>query len=161
MTNSGVSTGIDAVAVARRLVDAAGDAIDAAVAHAAEVTDGGAAIDDHQVHTERIAYLATQVRAAGALVASSEGLREAGVRDEQQEDAALVYAAEATHTLRSAIEAARDDFGIDAAADALDAAELRAAVRAGLDQSRVRGWGVARSPRSASTTSICATTPRC
>ena len=86
MTNSGVSTGIDAVAVARRLVDAAGDAIDAAVAHAAEVTDGGAAIDDHQVHTERIAYLATQVRAAGALVASSEGLREAGVRDEQQED---------------------------------------------------------------------------
>ena len=141
MTNSGVSTGIDAVAVARRLVDAAGDAIDAAVAHAAEVTDGGAAIDDHQVHTERIAYLATQVRAAGALVASSEGLREAGVRDEQQEDAALVYAAEATHALRSAIEAARDDFGIDAAADALDDAELRAAVRAGLDESRVRGLG--------------------
>ena len=141
MTNSGVSTGIDAVAVARRLVDAAGDAIDAAIAHAAEVTDGGAAIDDHQVHTERIAYLATQVRAAGALVASSEGLREAGVRDEQQEGAALVYAAEATHALRSAIEAARDDFGIDAAADALDAAELRAAVRAGLDQSRVRALG--------------------
>ena len=141
MTNSGVSTGIDAVAVARRLVDAAGDAIDAAIAHAAEVTDGGAAIDDHQVHTERIAYLATQVRAAGALVASSEGLREAGVRDEQQEDAALVYAAEATHALRSAIEAARDDFGIDDAADALDHAELRAAVRAGLDQSRVRALG--------------------
>ena len=141
MTNSGVSTGIDAVAVARRLVDAAGDAIDAAVAHAAGVTDGGAAIDDHQVHTERIAYLATQVRAAGALVASSEGLREAGVRDEQQEDAALVYAAEATHVLRSAIEVARDDFGIDDAADALDAAELRSAVRAGLDQSRVRGLG--------------------
>ena len=141
MTNSGVSTGIDAVAVARRLVDAAGDAIDAAVAHAAGVTDGGAAIDDHQVHTERIAYLATQVRAAGALVASSEGLREAGVRDEQQEDAALVYAAEATHVLRSAIEAARDDFGIGAAADALDDAELRSAVRAGLDESRVRGLG--------------------
>ena len=141
MTNSGVSTGIDAVAVARRLVDAAGDAIDAAIAHAAEVTDGGAAIDDHQVHTERIAYLATQVRAAGALVASSEGLREAGVRDEQQEGAALVYAAEATHVLRSAIEAARDDFGIDAAADALDHAELRSAVRAGLDESRVRALG--------------------
>ena len=141
MTISGVSTGIDAVAVARRLVDAAGDAIDAAIAHAAEVTDGGAAIDDHQVHTERIAYLATQVRAAGALVASSEGLREAGVRDEQQEDAALVYAAEATHVLRSAIEAARDDFGIDDAADALDDAELRSAVRAGLNESRVRGLG--------------------
>ena len=139
MTSTGVD--IDAVAVARNLVDAAGSAIDAAVAHAAEVTEGGALIDDHQVHTERIAYLATQVRAASALVASSEGLREAGVRDEQQEDAALVYAAEATHALRSAIEAARDDFGIDAAADALDAPELRSAVRAGLDESRVRALG--------------------
>ena len=141
MTSSAVSTGIDAVAVARSLVDAAGGAIEAAVSHAAEVTDGGTDIDDHQVHTERIAYLATQVRAAGALVASSEGLREASVRDEQQEDAALVYAAEATHALRSAIEASRDDFGIDDAADALDDAELRAAVRAGLDQSRVRELG--------------------
>ncbi len=139
MTSTGVD--IDAVVVARSLVDAAGSAIDAAVAHAAGVTEGGALIDDHQVHTERIAYLATQVRAASALVASSEALREAGVRDEQQEDAALVYAAEATHALRSAIEAARDDFGIDAAADALDAPELRSAVRAGLDESRVRALG--------------------
>ena len=139
MASTGVD--IDAVAVARTLVDAAGSAIDAAVAHAADVTEGGALIDDHQVHTERIAYLATQVRAASALVASSEGLREAGVRDEQQEDAALVYAAEATHTLRSAIEAARDDFGIDDAASALHARELRTAVRAGLDESRVRALG--------------------
>ena len=139
MTSTGVD--IDAVAIARTLVDAAGSAIDAAVAHAAEVTEGGALIDDHQVHTERIAYLATQVRAASALVASSEGLREAGVRDEQQEDAALVYAAEATHTLRSTIEAARDDFGIDEAAAVLHERELRAAVRAGLDESRVRALG--------------------
>ena len=139
MASSGVD--IDAVAIARTLVDAAGDAIDAAVAHAAAVTEGGALIDDHQVHTERIAYLATQVRAATALVASSESLREAGVRDEQQEDAALVYAAEATHALRSAIEAARDDFGIDDAASALHARELRVAVRAGLDESRVRALG--------------------
>ncbi len=139
MASTGVD--IDAVAVARTLVDAAGAAIDAAVAHAAEVTEGGALIDDHQVHTERIAYLATQVRAASALVASSEALREAGVHDEQQEDAALVYAAEATHTLRSAIEAARDDFGIDEAAAALDTSELRSAVRAGLDEARVRALG--------------------
>ncbi|MYB40786.1 MAG: acyl-CoA dehydrogenase [Chloroflexi bacterium] len=139
MASTGVD--IDAVSVARTLVDAAGAAIDAAVAHAAEVTEGGALIDDYQVHTERIAYLATQVRAASALVASSEALREAGVHDEQQEDAALVYAAEATHTLRSAIEAARDDFGIDDAASALHERELRTAVRAGLDESRVRALG--------------------
>ena len=139
MTSTGVD--IDAVALARTLVDAAGSAIDAAVAQAAEVTEGGALIDEHQVHTERIAYLATQVRAASALVASTEGLRAVGVRDEQQEDAALVYAAEATHALRSAIEAWRDDFGIAAAADALDAPDVRAAVRAGLDESRVRAIG--------------------
>ena len=114
------------------------------------------------MHTERIAYLATQVRAARALVASSESLRAAGVRDEQQEGAALVYAAEATHALRSAIEASRDDFGIDAAAGR---PRRRRAARGGAAQASTSracaSWGDARSPCWASTTSICATTPRC
>jgi glycolate oxidase iron-sulfur subunit len=48
---------------ARLLVSAAQEVIDAALKHAAQVTEGGAKIDDHQVHTERVAYLATQVRA--------------------------------------------------------------------------------------------------
>ena len=135
------TTELDTVATARGLADAAQRVVDAALARTAAVTDGGAGIDEHQVQVERVAYLATQVRAARELVASVEGLREAGVRDEQQEGAALVYAAEATHALRSAIEAAREDFGIDAAAAELDAAELRADVRAGLDEARIRELG--------------------
>ena len=134
-------TGADALALARGLADRAGRVVGAALARAAEVTDGGAGIDDHQVHVERVAYLATQARAARELVASAEGLREAGAPDGQQEDAALVYAAESAHALRSAIEAARDDFGIDGAAAALDEPGARAAIRAGLAEARVRGLG--------------------
>ena len=135
------TTELDAVTTARELVDAAKRVIDAAVARAAALTDGGAGIDDHQVHVERIAYLATQVRAARELVAYAERLREISTRDARSEAAALVYSAEATHALRSAIEAAWDDFGIDEAARELETPELRAAVRSGLDEARVRELG--------------------
>jgi (2S)-methylsuccinyl-CoA dehydrogenase len=135
------TTEVDAVTTARELVDAAKGAIDAAVAHAAAVTEGGAGIDDHQVHVERVAYLATQVRAARELVAYVERLREFSTRDEHAEGAALVYAAEATHALRSAIEAAPDDFGIPAAAEELESPRVRTAVRSGLDEARVRELG--------------------
>ena len=135
------ATEVDALTTARSLVDAAQGVVDAAVAHAAAVTEGGAAIDDHQVHTERVAYLATQVRAAHELAAAAERLREAGRRDEQTEGAALVYAAEAAHAVRSAVEAAWDDFGVGDAASAFDAPEVRSAIRAGLDESRVRELG--------------------
>jgi len=135
------ATEVDAVTTARELVDASKRVIDAAVVRAAIVTDGGAAIDDHQVHVERVAYLATQVRAARELVAYAERLREFRTRDEHAETAALVYTAEATHALRSAIEAAWDDFGVDEAVRELETPELRVAVRSGLDEARVRELG--------------------
>ena len=117
-------TDLDIVTTARSLVDASQRVIDAVLARIAEVTEGGAGIDDNQVQVERVAYLATQVRAAGELVASVEELREADARDAQQEGAALVYAAEATHALRSAIELTRDDLSVDAVAE-LDSPEFR------------------------------------
>jgi (2S)-methylsuccinyl-CoA dehydrogenase len=133
-------TELDSVTIARSLVDVSQRVIDAVLTRIAEVTDGGAGIDDNQVQVERVAYLATQVRAARELVASVEELREADARDAQQEGAALVYAAEATHALRSAIELARDDLGGDAVAE-LDSPELRNAIRGGLDEARVRELG--------------------
>lgn len=134
------TTEASAAAIAGELAGEAGRAIEAAVAHASAATDGGAAIDDHQVHTERVAYLATQVRAARELAAHAGRLREARGPGEAAETAAAVYAAEAAHALRSAIEAAPDAFGPEAAA-AVGSAALRDGVRFGLDEARVRELG--------------------
>ncbi|MBM3139196.1 MAG: acyl-CoA dehydrogenase [Chloroflexi bacterium] len=136
------TTDTPAVASARRLVDVAQRTIDAALAHGARVTEGGRLIDDHQVHTERLAYLATQVRAAAELVAYCERLAAAGKPDALQERMAHVYAAEVAHALRSQVEAAWDDFGLtDAQAGALTEAATRAAIRAGLDEGAIRAIG--------------------
>jgi (2S)-methylsuccinyl-CoA dehydrogenase len=136
------STELDLTAAARRLVDRSQAVVDAALAHGARVTDGGARIDDFQVHTERLAYLATQVRAAHEQAAYAERLAAAGKHDALQSSLAFVYAAEVTHALRSQVEAAWDDFGLTAEQVApLHAAETRDAVRAGMSESRLRAIG--------------------
>ena len=127
---------------ARVLVDTAQRVVDAALRHHAVVTSGGRGIDEHQVHTERVAYLSTQVRAARELVAYTERMAERGAPDAIIESMALVYAAEAAHALRSSIEAAWLDYGLDEAHEAmLTSADFREAVRAGLSESFIRGIG--------------------
>ena len=114
------------VGSARRLVDAATGVIDAALASAASMTDGGRRIDDHQVHTERVAYLATQVRAAHELTAYAERLAAAGIPDARQVTMAYAYAAEVAHVLGSAIDAAWESFGLaEVDLESLRAPELR------------------------------------
>ncbi len=127
---------------ARTLVDAAQGVVDAALRAHAAVSGGGNDIDGHQVHTERLAYLATQVRAAHELVAYTERLVAAGKADSVIEECALIYAAEATHAVRSAVEVAWADFRVDqATADTLHTNEVREAVRTGLDHARVEALG--------------------
>jgi len=127
---------------ARTLVDAAQRVVDAAVKHAAQVTQGGALIDDHQVHTERIAYLATQVRAAHDLTAFVERVRAAGKPDALQERLAHAYAAEVVNVLRASVDAAWGDFGLtDADVAPLYEDILRALVRSGLDEGVIREIG--------------------
>ena len=75
------TTEANPVATARMLADRAQTVIDAALRRAAEVTQGGALIDDHQVHGERLAYLTTQVRAAADLVGYAERVAAAGAPD--------------------------------------------------------------------------------
>ncbi|MEX2372440.1 MAG: acyl-CoA dehydrogenase family protein, partial [Dehalococcoidia bacterium] len=136
------ATEANPAAAARTLVDAAQGVVDAAVQHAAQVTEGGSLIDDHQVHTERIAYLATQVRAAQDLVAFVERVRAAGRPDALQERMAHAYAAEVVHALRSQVEAAWDDFGLDEGDIApLHASDVRGLVREGLDEAAIRAIG--------------------
>jgi len=133
------ATQTDALAAAQRLSAAAQEAVDAAIAAAARRTDGGKRIDDHQVHAERIAQLATAARAARELVAYCERRAEAGKRDALAEEQAFVFSAEAVHTLRAAAEADPDAF--DGAAERLEDGELRATVRAGLSEARLRAIG--------------------
>ncbi|MFN8639188.1 MAG: acyl-CoA dehydrogenase family protein, partial [Dehalococcoidia bacterium] len=65
-----------------------------------------------------------------------------GTHDAIIEECAYIYAAESTHILRSAIEAAWDDFGVDAAiVDTLSTEDVRAGVRAGLAHARIEALG--------------------
>ncbi len=135
-------TELDTLAAARRLADAASEAIEAAVGAGSRLTDGGKLIDEYQVHAERIAQHATEARAAGELVTYAERHKEAGLRDAPAEEQALAFAAEAVHRLRGAVELAPQAFGLDDAhRQRLDDASLRAMVRAGLDEARVRAIG--------------------
>lgn len=136
------TTETNPAAAARTLVDAAQGVMDAVLKHVAGVTEGGALIDDHQVLTEKVAYLATQVRAAQDLVAFTERIRAAGKPDALQERMAHVYASEVVQALRSQAEVSWDDFGMtDATIAPLFEASVRDLVRAGLDDEGVRAIG--------------------
>lgn len=132
-------TKTDALAAAGRLAAAAQEAVDAAVAAGARLTDGGKRIDDHQVHAERIAQLATEARAARELVAYAEGHAQEGKHDALAEEQAFAFSAETVHKIRGAVEA--DPEAFDGVAGRLDDAELRALVRAGLSEARFRSIG--------------------
>ncbi len=132
-------TEFDALASARRLADAASDAVDGIVAAASRLTDGGRNIDDHQVHAERVAQLATEARASRELVAYGERQAAAGRRDALAELQAFTFAAEVVHRLRSAVELDPDTFGLNNGQ--LDAEDLRSLVRQGLSEAHVRSIG--------------------
>ena len=131
-------TARDTLAAARRLADAATGAVERAIEAVAKLTDGGKAIDDQQVRAERIAQRATEARAARELVAYGERRASAGRPDELAQAQALAYAAEVAHALRGEAEADPAAFPPD---PALDEAELRDLVRAGLAEAHVRSIG--------------------
>jgi (2S)-methylsuccinyl-CoA dehydrogenase len=128
----------DVLTSARVLSDAAAAAVDAALDAGAQLTNGGKAIDEHQVHAERLAQLATAARAAAELTSYAE--RQATVRkaDALAEEQAFAFAAEVVHSLRSANEAGPGSFGIG---DKLEREELRELVRSGLSDTRYRSIG--------------------
>jgi (2S)-methylsuccinyl-CoA dehydrogenase len=127
---------------ARALVDACGAVMRHVIRHASQITHGGETIDEHQVHTERVAYLATQVRAATDLLEYVERLEAAGRPDALQERMAHAYAAEVAHALRSQVEAAREDFGVDEAElSPLTSDAARLAIRSGMAEGAYRAIG--------------------
>src|SRR5688572_18715544 len=67
-----VMTTKEALVQARTIVSAVERALDQAMTQARYLTQGGHGIDDHQVHCERLAYRATEVQAAQALLHYAE-----------------------------------------------------------------------------------------
>jgi len=130
-------TGTEALLAAHRLAAEAESLAAAAVARAAETTEQGARIDDHQVMCERLASLATEARAARSLVRYCERLAAAGRTDPLAEDDAWAYAAEVLQKLLAARQAHPGDF-----ADTPECGDdVWSLVRAGLDDARLREIG--------------------
>jgi len=78
---------------ARTLHDASDALAQKAREKAAQITEGGRLIDDHQVLTQRVAYAATEVRAQAELIAHIERAREEGHAHAAFEQSAIVGAA--------------------------------------------------------------------
>src|SRR5689334_3758416 len=76
------------------IVPAIRGALDEALAAGRKTTADGKAIDDHQVHAERLAYAATETAAAEALVAYAGARRDAGAAEPAVERMAAAFAGE-------------------------------------------------------------------
>jgi len=94
------------------LVDAAERLVERALAKGREITDGGRAIDDHQVLVERLAYAATETRAARELLAYAESLASQGRADAIYEATAVAEAASLAGSVRDRIAWSLDDLRI-------------------------------------------------
>src|SRR3990172_4717970 len=97
-------TETEALSGARLLTKAASEASAGAVASASHLTEGGRLIDEHQVHAERIAQLATEARAAAELLAYAEAQAASGKPESLAEDQAPAVSADVVHKLRAAGE---------------------------------------------------------
>jgi len=96
------------LADARLLCDASAGLIERACERAQAITESGKRIDDHQVMTERVAYAATQARAAAELV---DALSESGHGGIAVATAAGAVA-DLTRSLISRLEPSLDDLGL-------------------------------------------------
>jgi len=125
------------------IIRAARAAIDEAIAAARNLTHDGKAIDEHQVHAERIAYAATEVAAAEALAAYAAARRVAGGGDDTIDRMAAAFAGEIAAKLAATIEAHEDDFAVPGAVldRTLRAPAVRAAIRSAQHEAALREIG--------------------
>jgi (2S)-methylsuccinyl-CoA dehydrogenase len=113
-----------------------------ALDRARALTDQGKRIDDHQVLTERVAYAATEVRAASETLAFVAALRAEGRSNELLELSAGAAVAELVVAARNRIEPIVDELGLgDDALEAAFPADVRAALRSLASGARVRRIG--------------------
>src|SRR5262249_28090517 len=128
---------------ASAIIAAARAVLEAALAAGRQTTAGGKAIDEHQAHAERLAYSATEVAAAEALVEYAHQRRDVGAGDETTDLMAAAFAAEVADRLRARIEGHREDFGVPESvlSGNLGAPTVAAAIRAAQHEGRFRQIG--------------------
>ncbi len=126
-----------------RTLLAAGQALfDTALARAKEITEDGAAIDDHQVLTERIAYAATEIRAAKEVLDYADSVVAEGRSTDALERLWSTSASELVASVRDRIAPAVDELGIgDEALEESFPADIRKLLRAATDESVFRAIG--------------------
>jgi (2S)-methylsuccinyl-CoA dehydrogenase len=119
-----------------------------AIVRTREITKAGDAIDDHQVLSERVAYAATETRAARELVEYVAGVRKEGRGGSLLEVIAAAAVADLAASVRSRLELALEDLGLgEAALESCFPPDLRALLRRAAHESvfRTIGRGVAES----------------
>ncbi|MBW2316317.1 MAG: acyl-CoA/acyl-ACP dehydrogenase [Deltaproteobacteria bacterium] len=114
------------------LVDAAERLVGRALEQGREITNGGRTIDDHQVLVERLAYAATEVRAARELLSYAELLSSQGRGDAIFEATAAAEAASLAGSVRDRIAWSLEDLlltedDLEAAFSAADRKRVRRA----------------------------------
>jgi (2S)-methylsuccinyl-CoA dehydrogenase len=127
---------------ARQLLVAADSLLAGALARARVITENGKAIDDHQVLAERVAYAATEARAARALLEYAASARSEGRGDAWFEATAAAGAAELVASLVARLTPAIDDLGLgDDALHASFPTDIRKKLRAASNEAVFRAIG--------------------
>ena len=100
------------IAEARSLLDAAEAVFEKSLERARSITENGKRIDENQVLTERIAYAATEVRAAREVILNAEAVAEEGRSSEALERLWATSAAELAGAVRNRLEPVLDELGL-------------------------------------------------
>lgn len=125
------------------VVNAVDTAVQEALAVGRKRTNGGKDIDAMQVHAERLAYAATEVRTAKDLLAYAESGLERSGGDGTIGEMAAVFAADVAARLSAQVDTYPDDFGLgdDVLRRTLADPTVKGIVRAGVQEARVRTIG--------------------
>jgi (2S)-methylsuccinyl-CoA dehydrogenase len=135
-------TATETLDAARKLSELSSAVAESAVSSASRLTDGGRLIDEHQVHAERIAQLATEARAAEELLSYAQKQAAAGKPDALAKDEALAFAAEVVSKAWFAIDLQPELFSLDhAVLEQLHDKETARLVREGVSDSHFREIG--------------------
>jgi (2S)-methylsuccinyl-CoA dehydrogenase len=128
---------------ARTILTALARTLERAVAQAQQTTQAGQRIDDFQVHCERLAYQATELRAAQDLLHYAETLASHGQDDTVAVMMALAFAAAAGQKCLAEVDANLADYGVSEAflQETLATVEVRRAIRVGAAEALLRHIG--------------------
>jgi (2S)-methylsuccinyl-CoA dehydrogenase len=127
---------------ARTVLSAVTTLTQKAVDRAAEITGGGKSIDDHQVLAERVAYAATEARAAKELLEQMAALPGNAPGLATYQAMAIAGVAELATSARDRLLPIVDDLGLgEEAVEAAYPAEVRSLIRRAAHESQLREIG--------------------